>query len=156
MKSILAALVLTTALTLPNVAMAKPVTLTAQLKDYGGNAAFVAMYVTDANNAYVGSLWMAGGKSRYYQHLTEWYRATGGDTAQINGITGASVGSGRRLEVTLDLADALFDAGYTLHIDAAVEDMRDSPNDVAVPLTLDGMGKPVRGRRYVASFSYGS
>ena len=54
---------------------------------------------------------MAGGKSKYYEHLSDWYRATGGDTAQVNGITGA-VGAGRTLEITLDLADALFDAGY--------------------------------------------
>lgn len=156
MKSILAALVLSTALTLPGVAMAAPVTLTAQLKDYGGNGAYLAVYVTDAKNAYVGSLWMAGSKSKYYKHLAGWYRVTGGDTAQINGITGASVGSGRTLQVSLDLADTLFDAGYTLHIDAAVEDMRDSPNEVSVPLTSAGMGKLVKGRRYVASFSYGS
>ena len=67
---------------------------------------------------------MAGGKSKYYQHLSDWHRATGGNTAQVNGITGASVGAGRTLEITLDLADALFDAGYTLHIDTAVEDSR--------------------------------
>ena len=155
MRSILAALALTTALTLPGAAMARPVTLTAQLNDYGGEGAYLAIYVTDKNKAYVGSLWMAGSKSKYYEHLSDWYRATGGDTAQVNGITGASVGSGRTLEVTLDLADALFDAGYTLHIDAAVEDMRDSPNEVAVPLTKEGAGQPVKGRRYVSSFSYG-
>lgn len=155
MKSILAALALTTALTLPGAAMARPVTLTAQLNDYGGQGAYLAIYVTDQNKAYVGSLWMAGTKSRYYEHLANWYRATGGDTTQVNGITGASVGSGRTLEVTLDLADALFDAGYTLHVDAAVEDMRNSPNEIAVPLTTAGAGQPERGRRYVSSFSYG-
>ena len=37
------------------------------------------MYVTDATGSYVGSLWMAGGKSKYYEHLIDWYRATGGD-----------------------------------------------------------------------------
>ena len=58
------------------------------------------------------------------------------------------------LEITLDLADALFDAGYTLHIDAAVEEMRDSPNEIAVPLTAAGAGQPVKGRRYIASFRY--
>jgi len=88
-----------------------------------------------SSGAYVGSLWMAGDKSKYYEHLTDWHRATGGDVSQVNGIAGASVGAGRTLEITLDLADALFDAGYTLHVDAAVEDMRDSPNEVAVPLT---------------------
>jgi hypothetical protein len=137
MKSLLAMLALTTALTLPQAAMAQPVTLTTALKDYGG------------------SLWMAGGKSKYYEHLSGWYRATGGDNAQIDGITGASVGAGRQLKITLDLADALFDAGYTLHIDAAAEDMRDSPNEISVPLNRENAGKPVRGRRYISSFSYG-
>ena len=90
----------------------------------------------------------------YYQHLSNWYNATNGSMAEIAGITGASVGSGRTLQISLDLADSLFDAGYTLHIDAAVEDMRESPNDVKVPLTTAGAGKPVAGRRYVKSFSY--
>ena len=48
-----------------------------------------------------------------------------------------------------------FDAGYVLHIDAAVEDMRDSPSDVVVPLTSAGAGMPNPGRRYVANLSYG-
>ncbi len=39
----------------------------------------------------------------YYKHLTDWFRATGGDTGQVDGITGASVGAGRSLEITLDL-----------------------------------------------------
>ncbi|WP_172330654.1 DUF2271 domain-containing protein [Mangrovicoccus sp. HB161399] len=154
MKPLLTALALTTALTLPGLAMARQVTLTTKLDSYGGDGAYLAFYVTDPSGAYAGSLWMAGGKSKYYQHLTGWERATGGDTRQINGITGASVGAGRTLQITFDLADALFDAGYTLHVDAAVEDMRDSPGELAVPLTAQGAGTPVRGRRYIASFAY--
>ncbi len=155
MRTILAALALTTALTLPGIAMARPVTLTTTLNNYGGDGAYLAIYVTDPTGAYAGTLWMAGGKSKYYEHLADWYRATRGNVAEINGITGASVGAGRTLEITLDLADALFDAGYKLHVDAAVEDMRDSPNEVAVPLTTQGAGQTVQGRRYVASFGYG-
>ncbi len=154
MKSLLSALALTTALTFPGLALAQPVTLSAKLNNYGGDGAYIALYVTDAQGAYAGSLWMAGGKSKYYQHLSGWYRATGGDTAEIDGITGASVGAGRTLEITLDLADALFDAGYTLHVDAAVEDMQDSPGEIAIPLTSKGSGSPVRGRRYIANFTY--
>lgn len=154
MKSLLASLALTTALTMPGLALAKPVTLTADLNAYGGQNAFLVIYATDPNGAYAGTLWMAGGKTRYYQHLRDWYAATNGSMAEIAGITGASVGSGRSLQISLDLADTLFDAGYTLHIDAAVEDMRESPNDVQVPLTTAGAGKPVAGRRYVSSFTY--
>lgn len=154
MKTLVAALAATTALTLPDLALARQVTLRTTLNDYGGEGAYLAIYVTDPQGAYAGSLWMAGGKAKYYEHLAGWYRATGGDTAQIDGITGASVGSGRTLEITLDLADALFDAGYTLHVDAAVEDMQDSPDEVVVPLTGAGAGQTVRGRRYIATFGY--
>jgi hypothetical protein len=153
MKSILAALALTTALTLPDLAIARPLTVTATLNQYGGDGAYLAFYITDQQGQYTGTLWVAGGKSKYYEHLSGWYRATGG-SPRIDGITGASVGAGRTLEITLDLADALFDAGYTLHVDAAVEDMRDSPNEVAIPLTSDGTGSPASGRRYVASLAY--
>jgi len=155
MKSLLAILALSTALTAPALAIARPVALTTTMNNYGGDDAYLALYVTDTSGAYAGSLWMAGEKSKYYEHLNDWYRATNGDPAQIDGITGASVGAGRSLEITLDLADALFDAGYTLHIDAAVEDMRDSPQEISVPLTTEGAGTPVPGRRYIASFTYG-
>jgi hypothetical protein len=154
MKTLLAALALSTALVAPGLALARPVTLTTTMSAYGGDGAYLAIYVTDAQGAYQGSLWMAGTKSKYYEHLSDWYRATAGNTAEINGITGASVGAGRELTITLDLADALFDAGYVLHIDAAVEDMRDSPSEIAVPLTSAGAGQATPARRYIASFAY--
>ncbi len=154
MKTLLAALALSTALVMPELALARPVTLTTTMNAYGGNPAYLALYVTDAQGAYLGSLWMAGGRSQYYQHLSDWYQATGGNPSEINGITGASVGSGRSLTVTLDLADALFDAGYVLHIDAASEEMRNSPNEIAVPLTTAGAGQATPGRRYIAAFAY--
>jgi hypothetical protein len=155
MKSLIAALALSTALIAPGLALARPVTLTVNMAQYGGPGAYLALYVTDASGAYVGSLWMAGGKSKYYKHLTDWAQMTGGDVAQVDGITGASVGAGQQLQLSMDLADALFDAGYTLHIDAAAEEMRDSPNEIAVPLTAAGAGQAVSGRRYIADFTYG-
>ncbi|MGB8621538.1 MAG: DUF2271 domain-containing protein [Paracoccaceae bacterium] len=154
MKTLLSALAVTTALTLPQLAAARPVTLTTTTSNFGYGGAYLALYVTDANGAYKGTLWMAGGRSQYYEHLRDWYRATAGNLSEINGITGASVGAGRSLKISLDLSDALFDAGYELHVDAAVEDYRDSPSDVVVPLTKAGAGKAHRGRRYVASVSY--
>ncbi|MEN9492647.1 MAG: hypothetical protein RJA63_3096, partial [Pseudomonadota bacterium] len=133
MKKLVSFLVVSTALALPGLAAARPVTLTTTLKNYGGDGAYLALYLTDANGAYVRTLWVAGKKSKYYKHLTDWHRATGGKGPQIDGITGASVGAGRSLKVTVDLADALFDAGYKLNVDAAAEDMQDSPRDVSVP-----------------------
>jgi len=154
MKKIAAALALTLALGLPTLAEAREVTFTTKLKQYGGSPAFVVLYVTDANGQYQGTLWMAGRETKYYRHLSDWKRATRGDLGQIDGITGASVGSGKTLTVKIDLADALIDAGYQVRIDAAVEDMGDSPGEIVVPLSASGAGKPVAGRGYVESFSY--
>lgn len=154
MKSLIMALGLSTSLIAPGLALARPVTLTANLTQYGGRGAYMAIYVTDASGAYAGSVWMAGQKAKYYRHLVDWSRFTNGDASQVDGITGASVGTGQSLVLTMDLADSLFDAGYTLHIDAAAEDMRESPNEIAVPLTAAGAGQATQGRRYIADFSY--
>ena len=144
----------TAALLSPSMATARPVTVTTTLKNYGGDGAYLALYLTDPAGAYVRTLWVAGKKTKYYKHLTDWYRATGGNRSHIDGITGASVGAGRTLKVTVELADALLDAGYRLNVDAAAEDMQDSPRDAAVPLTKAGVGKPTPGRRYVANLTY--
>jgi hypothetical protein len=154
MKSILSALAITTALIMPAIAQAKTVTMNVNMARYGGNGAYLALYLTDANGAYAGSLWMAGGRTKYYRHLSDWMRLSGGNPAEVAGITGASIGSGQGGYLSLTIADALFDAGYTLHIDAAAEDMRESPNEIAVPLTSAGAGKPVQGSRYIADFTY--
>ncbi len=153
MKSLISTLALTASLALPSAVAAKNVTLTAEMRNYRGPGAYLVLYVTDANNVYQGTVWMAGGKSKYYKHLPNWARATRGDLSQVAGITGASVGSGRKLELNIDLSDALFDAGYKLHIDTSVEDGRDVANDAVLPLTSANAGKSVRGKRYIKSFT---
>jgi hypothetical protein len=75
-------------------------------------------------------------------------------TRAFDGVSGASVGSGRALKVKVELADALIDARDEIRIDSAVEHGRDNPADVRVPLTAKGAGKPVADRGYVKSFSY--
>ncbi|WP_276693446.1 endonuclease III, partial [Exiguobacterium chiriqhucha] len=57
MKKIIAATCLIGAITLPALTQAREVTLTTQLKDYSGNDAYLAIYVTDANGQYQKTLW---------------------------------------------------------------------------------------------------
>ena len=64
------------------------------------------------------------------------------------------MGAGRTLKVTADLANALIDAGYEIHIDAAVEDMRDSPSEIRVPLSTANAGKPQVGKQYIQSLTF--
>lgn len=154
MKKLAASFSLAVALALPGLGQARPVTLTTQLQAYGGNAAFLAFYVTDANGVYKKTLWVSGQKAKYYKNLRDWARGSGLKASEFDGVTGASVGSGRTLKVTVELADALIDAGYEIRVDSAVEDQRDNPVDVRVPLTTKDAGKPVAGRGYIKSFTY--
>lgn len=135
-------------------AMAREVTITTAMKPYGGEGAYLALYLTDAQGGYQGTLWLAGQKAKYWRHLPDWYRATGGAPAGIDAITGASVGSGRTLTVTVDLADALIDAGYQIRLDSAVEEVGDVAADVVAPLTAAGKGQPVAGKGFVQSLRY--
>ncbi|MEQ5815258.1 DUF2271 domain-containing protein [Marinobacter sp. NFXS11] len=154
MKKILFALGLAIAVSVPALAQAREVTFTTELLNYGGDGAYLALYLTDASGKYHGTLWVAGKKSKYYKHLSGWARGSRLNSAEYDGLTGASVTSGRTLKITLNLDDALIDNGYEIRVDTAVEDMRDNRADVAVPLTADGSGKPVTGRGYVRSFRY--
>lgn len=154
MKKIIAATCLAGALALPGLAQAREVTLTTQLKDYSGNGAYLAIYVTDANGQYQKTLWVAGKKAKYYKHLGDWARGSGMKPAEFDGVSGASVGSGRTLKVSVELADTLIDAGYQIRIDSAVEDNRDARADVSVPLTSKGAGQSATGSTYVESFTY--
>ena len=153
-KPLLTVLATACALALPALAHSRPITLNAQLKNYGGDGAYLAVYLTDAKGAYAGTLWVAGGKAKYYKHLSDWNRLSAGDTKRLVGVTGASVGAGRTLKVTLDLADALIDAGYEIRVDASVENMRDSPSEVRVPLSASQAGKPQAGKQYIQAVSF--
>lgn len=140
------------ALSVPALAQAREVAISTQMTGYQGEGAYLAIYLTDAQGTYQGTLWLAAPKAKYWQHLADWYRATGG--AVPDGVTGASVGAGRTLSVTVDLADALFDAGYQIRVDSSVEDLGDAPADIVVPLTSAGAGQPVAGTGFVQSLRY--
>lgn len=152
MKVLMPTLAAATALVVPTLAEARPVTFEATLKNYGGNGAYVALYVTDAAGKYRGTLWMAGGKAKYYRHLADWQRLSGGAAAEIDGITGASIGSGKTLRITADIADSMIDAGYQVHVDTAVEDGMDNPSDAVAPLSTGSAATPATGKGYVKSF----
>lgn len=154
MKNIFPRACLAAALALPGLVQARPVVLTTHLQNYGGNGAYLAIYLTDAAGKYKKTLWVAGKKTKYYKHLSAWARGSGLNAQEFDGVSGASVGSGKALKVTVELADALINAGYEIRVDSAVEDGRDYPAEVRIPLTSAGAGKPAKGRGYVKSLTY--
>jgi hypothetical protein len=133
------------------MAEARPVRITTTLKPYGGDGAYLAIYITDPQGKLARTVRIAGRKAKYYKHLSAWNRLSGG---RIDGTTGASVGSGQSLTVSVEIADALIDAGYQIRVDSAVENESDVPGDAVAPLAMAGAGKPVAGRGYVKSLTF--
>ena len=144
------ALILSLSALAPLAAEAKPVKMQVTIAQYSGPNTFLAMYLTDKAGTYKSTVWVAGDRTRYWRHLRTWFAATGGHGA--DGVTGASVGSGRTLTVTPDIAAAMIDAGYVLHIDAAAENIGESPDEIAIPLT--SAGQSVAGNGFIAKFKY--
>lgn len=143
---------LVTAAALYSTAEARPVTLNTTLKKFGGGGAYLAIYVTDSAGKVKSTLVLTGSRPQYFKHLRDWRR--GGPGKKIDGVTGASVGSGRSLKVSVDIADALIDAGFQIHIDSSVEDGRDNPSEVVTPLESGSAGIAVAGKGYVKSFRF--
>lgn len=154
MNKLAAMLMLATALVAPGVALARDVTIQTSLVQYSGHGAYLAVYLTNPDGSYNSTLWVSGQKSKYYGHLRGWVRAAStGGSLNLDGITGASVGSGQTLTVHANLADTLLDAGYQIHIDAAVENGGEYADDAVIALASSPAS--ASGSGYVNAVSLG-
>ncbi len=152
MKKIMAAFLISTALVAPQSAFARPVQVTAQLKGYPGPAAYIGVYLVKPDGSFHSSIAVAGQKQKYQAHLRGWYRGVS-RVGRIDGITGASVGGGRTLKVTADIADALIDAGYKIQVDTAVEDVGEYRSEASVSLDVTKKTNSAPGRGFIKSLT---
>ena len=154
MKKLAALLMLATALSVPGMAMARDVSIQTSLTQYGGYPAYLAVYLANPDGSYNSTLWVSGQKTRYYGALRGWARAvSSGGSLNLDGITGASVGSGETLTVHANLADTLLDAGYQIHVDTAVENGGQYADDAVIDLT--SAPATASGTGYVDTLSLG-
>ena len=147
---------LTTALTFglilsASVAQSRAVTLDLTMSNYAGRPAFVVAYVVDAKGKYLSTVFAAGSNARYFEHLDRWFRMFSRAHTGVDGMTGASIGAGQSSQVTVDVADSLFNAGNTLRIETAVENQYYVPDEAAMALDDANSGASVAGKTYVAS-----
>jgi hypothetical protein len=152
-KLIAAVLLATTALVTPGLAMAGDVTITTKMANYSGNNAYLSIYLTKPDGSYETTLWVAGSKMRYLGEMRGWVSALQqwGGQLSLDGITGASVGSGRTLTIHASIADAMIDAGYQIHVESAVEHGGQYPDDAVA--TVTSQPQTVRGNGYVSTLS---
>ncbi|OUR66791.1 hypothetical protein A9Q77_10925 [Marinomonas sp. 42_23_T18] len=152
MKSIQIIFILLAALGLSNSVVARTVGMQMTMKGYNGDGAYAAVYLTDANGRLVQTLSVDGRKKKYQKHLKDWKRAN--RSLRFDGRTGASIHRNRSKNMVVTIDDKYIDANYFIHIDTSVEDRRDAPSEVVVPLTSQGANRAVSGRTYIKSFVY--
>lgn len=152
MKILPSVLLLATACVVPAAALAKDATITVKMRSYSGPPSYMAIYVTDAKGKYQSTLYVAGGEMRYLRYLRSWYRAVSA-VGSIDGVTGASVGSGQTLTIDVSIADALMDSGYEIRVDDAMEVGAEYPHDLVLPLKSKASDLSAKGTGYVQSLS---
>lgn len=151
MKKIFAVLAISTALLATNFAYAKTVSATVTMKGFRGPPAYVAVYLTKPNGQFHSTLSVKGHKSKYRKHLRGWMRGASRSKQRLDGISGASVGSGRSFTVSANVKDALLDAGYQVHVDTAVEDRGEFRSDAAVKVSSANPKVSAKGKGFVKS-----
>lgn len=135
-------------------AQAAKLRLSLRMEPYSASPAYLAVYVADHAGHYVATVRVFGDKVQFYPHLSRWFRGVGPQGAPLDGVTGASVGSGEGLDVSVEIADALIDAGYQIRVDSAVEKIADEPAEIVIPLERDAAGRDAIGRGLVAHFRF--
>ena len=154
MKKTLSILALVISFLIPSLVHAKDVTFTTQLDQYSGKAAYIAIYLTNADGKYEQTIWLFGTKKRYYRALRGWAKGSGLNRAEYDGKTGATIPSAGTNVITVDLDDSLIDAGYQVHIDVVAEGNRPSRDDVVIELKTQNIGESVKGSTYIQSFEF--
>lgn len=151
MKKTLALLAVSTAMIAPGVVQAKNISATVTMKGFRGPPAYVAVYLTKPNGQFHSTLAVNGHKNKYRKHLRGWIRGASRSNQPLDGLTGASVGSGRTLTVNANVQDSLLNAGYQVHVDTAVEDRGEFRSDAAVKVNASQPSVITKGKGFVKS-----
>jgi|SRR5690554_1498765 len=110
-----------------------------QLKNYQGEGAYVIVSLVNSKGVYEKTLRVLGDDHEWYPDLSTWYsfRESKRHQPRLDGVTGASIGSGERSVVSFSIDEKYIDKGYTLRFESAVEDKNYHSKDVVVQLTSE-------------------
>src|SRR5690554_1307175 len=110
-----------------------------QLKNYKGEGAYIVVSLVNLNGEYVESLRVLGDDHEWYPDITSWYafRDKNRHQPRLDGVTGATIGSGERSVISFKIEEKYIDKGYTLRFETAVEDKSYHTKDVVVQLNTE-------------------
>lgn len=110
-----------------------------QLKNYQGEGAYIVVSVVNSKGEYVETLRVLGDDHEWYPDIKSWYayREKNRHQPRLDGVTGATIGSGERSVVSLKIDSKYINQGYSLRFETAVEDKNYHMKDVVIELTSE-------------------
>lgn len=120
-----------------------------QMTNYVGEGAYITVSLIGPDGNYLKTLSVLGEDSKWYDTLEEWYGFYEKSTRKIDGITGASVSGGARAVLAFELNEEVFNKGYKLRFESAVENNQYHKRDVEVTLNESGMSGQIEGQGYI-------
>ncbi len=120
-----------------------------QLKNYGGEGAYVIASLVDADGNYVKTLSVSGDDEEWYEDMPDWYKWHEGANENIDGLIGASIASGGRKITVLEMDRSRLEAGFKLRFETAVEDQEYYAQDLEVELVEGNVRKKLPGNGYI-------
>lgn len=120
-----------------------------QLKNYGGEGAYVILSLMDPDGNYAKTLSVSGDDEEWYEDMPTWYEFHEQAGEDIDGITGASIASGGRKITVMEVDRSRLEAGYKLRFETAVEDQEYYSQDLEVELSEGNVKKRLPGTGYI-------
>jgi len=106
-----------------------------QMINYNGEGAYVVISLMDPKGNYEETLYVQGKDKEWYSDITEWWKFYGKRRADIDGISGATIGGGERTISVIQVPKDKIDLGYSIRFETAVEDQEYYTDDVQIALT---------------------
>ncbi len=120
-----------------------------QMKDYGGDGAYIVVSLVDEKEEYKKTLYMLGDDDMWYDYLTKWWKFFKQKKENIDAITGASMTSGEDTQIIFEINNSLINKGYKIRFESAVEDDEYYDIDVEIPFSSDNLNKKIEGFGYI-------
>lgn len=120
-----------------------------QMTNYTGEGAYVIVSLLNPDGSYNKTLYVNGNDNEWYFDITEWWQFYGKKRTNLDAITGATIGGGKRSVCMIEIDETKINQGYKIRFETAVEDQEYFANDVEIELTNDIQNKKITGKGFI-------
>lgn len=120
-----------------------------QLTNYSGEGAYVVVSLIDANGKYKKTLQVFGKEKRWWDDLPSWFKFLTTSKENVDAISGASITAGSRKVFSINADESLYNKGYKLRFETAVENKAYEEKDVEMDFSDGSVGKTINGKGYI-------